>query len=27
LRAADPRPLIPPLPEGWIIDVDPVTLL
>jgi primosomal protein N' (replication factor Y) len=27
LRASDPRPLIPPLPEGWIIDVDPVTLL
>jgi primosomal protein N' (replication factor Y) len=27
LRAPDPRPLIPPLPEGWIIDVDPVTLL
>jgi primosomal protein N' (replication factor Y) len=27
LRAADPRPLIPPLPEGWIVDVDPVTLL
>jgi primosomal protein N' (replication factor Y) (superfamily II helicase) len=27
LRAQDPRPLIPPLPEGWTIDVDPVTLL
>jgi primosomal protein N' (replication factor Y) len=27
LRTSDPRPLLPPLPEGWIIDVDPVTLL
>ena len=28
LRAADPRPLIPTeLPQGWAIDVDPVTLL
>lgn len=28
LRAADPRPLIPvELPQGWAIDVDPVTLL
>jgi primosomal protein N' (replication factor Y) len=27
LRASDPRPLIPPLPGGWIVDVDPVTLL
>ena len=28
LRAFDPRPLIPSaLPEGWGIDVDPVTLL
>jgi len=28
LRAANPRPLIPAdLPQGWAIDVDPVTLL
>ena len=27
LRASNPRPLIPPLPEGWVVDVDPVTLL
>jgi primosomal protein N' (replication factor Y) len=28
LRAADPRPLLPAsLPQGWTIDVDPVTLL
>jgi primosomal protein N' (replication factor Y) len=28
LRALDPRPLIPEeLPEGWSIDVDPVSLL
>ncbi len=28
LRSADPRPLIPEtLPEGWTIDVDPVSLL
>ena len=28
LRASDPRPLLPPsLPQGWAIDVDPVTLL
>ncbi len=28
LRAPDPRPLIPEaLPQGWVVDVDPVTLL
>jgi primosomal protein N' (replication factor Y) len=28
LRGADPRPLIPsPLPEGWAVDIDPVSLL
>jgi primosomal protein N' (replication factor Y) len=28
LRAADPRPFLPSsLPQGWTIDVDPVTLL
>lgn len=28
LRAADPRPLVPEaLPEGWSLDVDPVSLL
>ncbi|MEW6567517.1 MAG: primosomal protein N' [Chloroflexota bacterium] len=28
LRAADPLPLLPdPLPEGWVIDIDPVSLL
>jgi primosomal protein N' (replication factor Y) len=28
IRAADPRGLIPEeIPEGWIVDVDPVTLL
>ncbi len=28
LRGMDPLPLVPdPLPEGWMVDVDPVTLL
>jgi primosomal protein N' (replication factor Y) len=28
IRAADPRSLIPEdIPEGWIVDIDPVTLL
>jgi primosomal protein N' (replication factor Y) len=28
IRAADPRPLIPEeLPSGWVVDIDPVTLL
>ncbi|MEX0787970.1 MAG: primosomal protein N' [Anaerolineales bacterium] len=28
VRAADPRPFVPePLPEGWSLDIDPVSLL